>query len=323
MSNNRVEIDGVELTLSRPDELNMQMVGFYDLQKQLEACWLSLEEGDLPLVPRLLGRPGVGKTTLAYSVGKKLSQEVYIFQCTMDTRPEDLIITPVIGGGESNDSKKWMWGSNKSSSKLTPGIRYQASSLVTAMIRGGVAILDEGNRMSEKSWASLAPLFDNRRYVESIVAGLKIKAHPDFRCCVTMNDDSSTFEVPEYIMSRLQPQIYVDFPNQNEEKEILRINLPYAEEVLLDKMSAFLAHAHQFGEPFTSRDGIHIIRFVRRIHHLQGIPLDKALEQAIKNVIGEDALNYLDPDYQPSFNIMNDFWGQEAFDEDEDDDELV
>jgi MoxR-like ATPase len=47
------------------------------------------------------------------------------------------------------------------------------------MIRGGVAILDEGNRMSEKSWASLAPLLDNaRRYVESIVAGIKIKAHP-------------------------------------------------------------------------------------------------------------------------------------------------
>ena len=34
------------------------------------------------------------------------------------------------------------------------------------MIRGGIAILDEGNRMSEKSWASLAPLLDNRRYVE-------------------------------------------------------------------------------------------------------------------------------------------------------------
>ena len=41
-----------------------------------------------------------------------------------------------------------------------------------AMLRGGVCILDEGNRMNEKSWASLAPLFDHRRYVESIVAGI-------------------------------------------------------------------------------------------------------------------------------------------------------
>ena len=80
------------------------------------------------------------------------------------------------------------------------------------MIRGGIVILDEGNRMSEKSWASLAPLLDNRRYVESIVAGIKIKAHPQFRLVTTMNDDASTFELPEYIHSRLQPQILIDFP---------------------------------------------------------------------------------------------------------------
>ena len=66
--------------------------------------------------------------------------------------------------------------------------------------------------MSEKSWASLAPLLDNRRYVESIVAGIKIKAHPQFRLVATMNDDASTFELPEYIHSRLQPQIFIDFP---------------------------------------------------------------------------------------------------------------
>ncbi|MDH4129959.1 MAG: AAA family ATPase, partial [Spirochaetota bacterium] len=151
MSDNRVIIDSVELNLCPHDDLNIPMVGLYELQKQLEACWLTLEESDIPLTPRLLGRPGVGKTTLGYAVGRKLGKEVYIFQCTMDTRPEDLIITPVIG-----DNHK---------------IRYQASPLVSAMIKGGIAILDEGNRMNEKSWASLAPLFDNRRYVESITAG--------------------------------------------------------------------------------------------------------------------------------------------------------
>ena len=95
-----------------------------------------------------------------------------------------------------------------------------ASPLVTAMIRGGVCILDEGNRMSEKSWASLAPLLDTRRYAESIVAGVKIKAHADFRLVATMNDDASTFEIPEYIHSRLQPQITIDFPEKDEERRI-------------------------------------------------------------------------------------------------------
>ena len=47
--------------------------------------------------PRLLGKPGVGKTTLAYAAGQGARvQDVYIFQATMDTRPEDLLITPVI-----------------------------------------------------------------------------------------------------------------------------------------------------------------------------------------------------------------------------------
>ena len=111
--------------------------------------------------PRLLGKPGVGKTTLAYAAAKRLGREVYIMQATVDTRPEDLLVTPVIEGEAR--------------------LRYVASPLVTAMLRGGIVILDEGNRMSEKSWASLAPLLDNRRYVESIVAGIKIKAHPLFR----------------------------------------------------------------------------------------------------------------------------------------------
>ncbi len=309
MSNQNITIDDVELHLSQADDLNIPIVGMYDLQQQLEACWLVLEDGDIPLVPRLLGRPGVGKTTLAYAVGKKLNNEVYIFQCTMDTRPEDLIITPVIEG--SNQQGLF----NKSKGL----IRYQASPLVTAMIRGGIAILDEGNRMSEKSWASLAPLFDNRRYVESITAGIKIKAHPNFRCCVTMNDDSSTFEVPEYIMSRLQPQIYVDFPSQNEEREILKINLPQAEDFLIDMMSGFLSRAHRFEEPFTTRDGIHIIRFARRIKHQRNISLEEAIIQSIEQVLGKDAVNYLDPNYQPQFKSSPDYWGDVY----EDDDELV
>jgi MoxR-like ATPase len=89
------------------------------------------------------------------------------------------------------------------------------------MILGGVCILDEGNRMSEKSWASLAPLLDGRRYVESVVAGVKVTAHPAFRFCVTRNDDASTFDIPEYIHSRLQPQILIDFPDAREERRIL------------------------------------------------------------------------------------------------------
>lgn len=224
-----VVIDGVKLRLAHPDVLSIGWVGQDEVMDQLLAAWLVLEERDLPLNPRIIGKPGVGKTTLAYAAAQRLGRDVFIYQATMDTRPEDLLVTPVVGSAG--------------------GIEYTASPLVTAMIKGGVCILDEGNRMSEKSWASLAPLLDNRRYVESIVAGVKVKAHSDFRICATMNDDASTFEIPEYIHSRLMPQIFLDFPDAEDELAILRENLPFVEEQVLRYVVAFLQRAHEAEAP--------------------------------------------------------------------------
>jgi MoxR-like ATPase len=274
-----VVIDGVTIYLSHPDELNIPLYPRNEIIEQILACWLILDEKDLPLTPRLIGKPGVGKTTLAYAAAKRLNKEVYIFQATVDTRPEDLIITPVI----SEDKK----------------IRYVASPIVTAMIKGGIAIIDEANRMSEKSWASLAPLLDARRYVESIIAGIKIKAHPDFRLCVTMNEDASTFELPEYIHSRLQPQIFIDFPSYDEEKAILKTNLPWADEGLLDYIVRFLQMAHEYGELYSVRDGVNIGRYVLKKSKFLNKPskdltnLLPLLKEAISVILGPQALIYL------------------------------
>ena len=93
-----VEIDGVLLHLAHPDELKVQWVGQDDVMRQLLAAWLVIDDRDLPMNPRLVGKPGVGKTTLAYAAAQRLGREVYIMQATSDTRPEDLLITPVIEG---------------------------------------------------------------------------------------------------------------------------------------------------------------------------------------------------------------------------------
>ena len=272
-----VEIEGVALHLAHPDELTINWVGQEEVMRQLLAAWLVIDSKDVPMSPRLLGKPGVGKTTLAYAAAKRLSREVYIMQATIDTRPEDLLITPVIEGAAR--------------------LRYVASPLVTAMLRGGIVILDEGNRMSEKSWASLAPLLDNRRYVESIVAGIKIKAHPSFRLVATMNDDASTFDLPEYIHSRLQPQILIDFPERHEELAILQENLPFGDEYVLNYVTEFLQMAHTADERYTARDGINIARFAMKLASQAGdggggmnIGL---LRTAILQTLGEEALRYV------------------------------
>src|SRR5713226_9368191 len=275
-----VDIEGITLHLAHPDELPVRWVGQEEVMRQLLAAWLVVSDEDLPMNPRLLGKPGVGKTTLAYAAAKRMGREVYILQATLDTRPEDLLITPVIEG----EGK----------------LRYVASPLVTAMLRGGIAILDEGNRMSEKSWASLAPLLDNRRYVESIVAGIKIKAHPHFRLVTTMNDDASTFELPEYIHSGLQPQIFIDFPEREEEMAILKENLPFAEEHILNYVTEFLQQAHAADERYTVRDGINIARFVMKLKGMEnGLALKNQSDErflmrtAILETLGDEALRYV------------------------------
>jgi MoxR-like ATPase len=268
------EIEGVLLHLSHPDELAVRWVGQEELMRQLLAAWMVVNEADMPMNPRLIGKPGVGKTTLAYAAAKRLGRDVYIMQATLDTRPEDLLVTPVIEGEGR--------------------LRYVASPLVSAMISGGVIILDEGNRMSEKSWASLAPLLDNRRYVESIVAGIKIKAHPGFRFVTTMNDDASTFELPEYIHSRLQPQLLIDFPEKDEELSILKENLPFAEDRVLEYVTEFLQMAHAADERYSVRDGINIARFATKLASLAtGRDQERgALETAVLETLGEEALRY-------------------------------
>ena len=238
-------IEGVEIHLSAPVAQVPDWVGQREVLLQLVASWWCVDEADLPLNPRLLGKPGVGKTTLGCAGARALGLDVYIMQGTMDTRPEDLIISPVLGP--------------------TGGLRYMASPLVSAMIRGGVCILDEGNRMSEKAWASLAPLLDYRRYVESIVAGIKIPANKEFRFVTTMNEDASTYELPEYIHSRLMPQIFIDFPDEDEEREILAAQVPFAEDEVLDYVLRFLRTAHDADLRYTVRDGINVARYAMKV----------------------------------------------------------
>lgn len=269
-----MQIGEVSLRLALPLSLQQAWMGDREILRQLLACWFVLDEKDLPLSPRIVGQPGVGKTTLAMAATQERKQELYIYQCTADTRPEDLLVSPVIAEGGT--------------------ITYQASPLVTAMLTGNVCLLDEGNRMNEKSWASLASLLDHRRSVESVVAGVQIRAHENFRCCVTMNEDASTYEVPDYILSRLQPTLKVEFPAKEHELAILQYHLPFAPHEMIDLTVNFLQKAHQLDLPISIRDGIHMVQYaMKRMAQDPDHPVarDGVWREALIKVLGEEALD--------------------------------
>ena len=268
------QVGQISLRLGRPIVLRQQWIGDHEILRQLLACWLMVDTQDSPLSPRIVGQPGVGKTTLAMAATQERKQDLYIYQCTADTRPEDLLVSPVIAEGGT--------------------IIYQASPLVTAMLTGNICLLDEGNRMNEKSWASLASLLDHRRLIESVVAGVQIVAHENFRCCVTMNEDASTYEVPDYILSRLQPTLKVEFPSKDHELAILQYHLPFAPTELLSLTVDFLQKAHQLDLSFSVRDGIHMVQYaLKRMAQDPNHPLghDVAWREALTKVLGEEALD--------------------------------
>ncbi len=269
---NKMVIDNVEIILCHPVKTPVKWIGQSEPLRQLIACWMVIAEEDLPLTPRIIGCPGIGKTTLAMAAAQQLKQPVYIMQCTSDTRPEDLLVSPVL----SEQGK----------------IAYHASPLLSAALTGGVAILDEGNRMAEKSWASLAGLFDHRRMAESVVAGITVKAHDDFRAAVTMNEDSSTFEIPDYIMSRLQPGIQIPFPSREDELRILSYNIPFSNQEILELCVSYLQQSHNLDLPYSVRDGINAIRYVLKMQHSDpDTDTETLFKNAIVQILGEDAVD--------------------------------
>lgn len=266
-----IQLDGVTIELLPPEPAKARWIGQREPLRQLLACWLDGDETDPPLTPRITGVPGVGKTTLAMAAALERGQDCWVQQCTSDTRPEDLVVVPVVGDGQK--------------------ILYRASPLLTAVVEGGVCVLDEGNRMSEKAWASLAALLDHRRTVDSLVAGIRVKADPRFRLAVTMNEDGSTFDLPDYVVSRLQPRIEIGFPAAEEEERILAFHLPRAPEELRSRCVAFLQEAHGLDLPFSVRDGLNLVRLSTRLGAQDGSDPRGAFPEAIRRVLGTEALD--------------------------------
>ena len=115
-----------------------------------------------------------------------------------------------------------------------------------------------------------------------------------------MNDDASTFDLPEYIHSRLQPQILIDFPEREEEYHILKENLPFSDEEILVYVTDFLQMAHSNEERYTVRDGVNMARYALKLQKLDSVASPprrletrEALHTAVMDTLGAEALRYV------------------------------
>ena len=110
-----------------------------------------------------------------------------------------------------------------------------------------------------------------------------------------MNQDESTYEIPDYILSRLQPTLARSaFPNRQDELAILQYHLPFAEAEMLAMTVEFLQQAHELKLDFSPRDGINLLRYaMKRLAQDPTHPLgkDAAWREALEKCLGDDALD--------------------------------
>lgn len=168
------------------------------------AAWIC-QPGFVPMAPLLVGAPGVGKNRLVYELARITAKPLYVLQGHDDVTPEDLVCAVRF----SDDPSKKM--------------DYVLSALATAMLKGGICFIDEIGKLRPRALAPLASVLDDRRYLDSVLLGERIHAHPGFRFIAATNSaDLAQDALPEFIRSRLRPVIEIGFPAREEIGRIVR-----------------------------------------------------------------------------------------------------
>jgi MoxR-like ATPase len=202
-------IDDERNCIGRQDELNLILTS-----------WIA-GPGKAAFAPVLVGKPGIGKTQLAYTAARMAGRELYVFNGSYDVPGQDLAATFTIG----NDSD-------------SSEIRYMLSALSSAMVCGGVFLCDELGELHESTLAMLLPLLDDQQCLDSSLLGHRIKADPRFRFIATVNSSDplvarltsndklarrlDLIEVSDFTADNIQALVERHFPGSRDNEKLLR-----------------------------------------------------------------------------------------------------
>ncbi|MBM3498292.1 MAG: AAA family ATPase [Armatimonadetes bacterium] len=262
-------IGGKSVLLSEPYEAEES--GFIGREAELStlaAAWIGGREA-MPLAPLLLGEPGVGKNRLVYELARRTRRPLFIFQGHEDVTAEDLACAVRF--------------SDRDASKMD----YVASALVTAMHLGGICFIDEIGKIRPRALALLVSVLDERRYIDSVLLGARVRAHPSFRFVAATNTaDLEGNALPEFIRSRTRPVIKVGYPQREEIERIVESRLPrLAEQArpLLDRFWGLWEQLPKHGEDLqspTPRDAIYIFSLAASLADYDALGGGKAAREA-------------------------------------------
>jgi len=235
---------------------HMFMGDFIGREKELmliTASWISGEKS-MPMSPLLIGEPGVGKNRIIYELAQKTGRDLYIFQGHEDVTAEDLACTVRF----SDHSKSVM--------------DYMLSPLITAMFTGGICFIDEIGKVRPRALALLVSVLDERRYIDSTLLGERVHAHPAFRFVAATNTTDINL-LPEFILSRMRPQIHMGYPSKNEIDDLIRRQTPELKKEVDHLIDLFWILWTEFGGSIgeiAPRDAIYLFSLASKLKAFDG-----------------------------------------------------
>lgn len=229
MTNNKTQIQGVEVYLAQP--MDLPSINFLGREWELKMCraaWNVKPDGSnfirsqsLPLNFSLQGSPGNGKNEIVYQLSRELKMPLYMIQGHEELSPEDLALT-IVPAHESVQNQR------------IPLV-LRASPLATALIKGGLFFFDEINRVPERALSPLSSVLDERKAIYSAITGMWIEpseeAKRNFRFCCALNPAMGN-DLPAYIQQRTLPIIRIDYPEFEELRDIIKLHVAPSRKLL-------------------------------------------------------------------------------------------
>lgn len=293
MSKDIVKIRDKSVHLSQPYQAPAsEIVGREQEMTRILAAWMS-GSSSLPLSPLLSGEPGVGKNRIVYECARLCARELYICQGHEDITAEDLICAVRF----SDDPGKKM--------------DYIVSPLVTAMLRGGICFIDEIAKIRPRALAPLVSVLDERRYIDSVLLGERVYAHPGFRfVAATNSDDLDENPLPSFINSRLRPVVAVEYPRREEIERITRGHFDGTANKGTDLLRRFWELWERRGgnRPPTPRDSLYIFGYAINLADFEAargrVPCE--LNEQVRSAVTEEHLERAFEAFQDSVGRKRD-----------------
>jgi len=161
------------------------------------------------------GVPGIAKTITAKLFAKSIKTNFNRIQFTPDLMPSDVLGTSILNSASSNFEFK-------------PG-----------PIFSNIVLIDEINRAPAKTQAALFEVMEERQVT---MDGKEYKMDPPFMVLATQNpiEQEGTYALPEAQLDRFIFKIKVEYPNVEQEVQILQSNHQRKEKKPLDIIEAVL-----------------------------------------------------------------------------------